>query len=173
MRVGSLLILWVLAFCSCRRGAELADQSPVRGFPFLGEATPQSLSAEKKKSVRDRQAMEMELKWLVLRQKLVAARIEVESAREAELKLALDMARYGDMEERLPGKRGFIEAGQRKAWESRLLFKSEERERAQTVVRLLLRDMKDLEGKLSHRGFVPPLPLEKTVGESLPEGQVP
>ena len=115
MRVGSLLILWVLAFCSCRREAELADQSPVRGFPVLGEATPQSLSAEKKKSVRDRQAMEMELKWLVLRQKLVAARIEVESAREAELKLALDMARYGDMEERLPGERGFIEAGEDEA----------------------------------------------------------
>ena len=56
--------------------------------------------------------MEMELKWLVLRQKLVAARIEVESAREAELKLALDMARYGDMEERLPSERGFIEATQ-------------------------------------------------------------
>ena len=62
----------------------------------------------------------MEMKWLVLRQKLVLSEIDAKLAKESEVSLAVEMARFGEMEEMLPGEEGFIEQGQRQAWETRL-----------------------------------------------------
>jgi len=99
----------------------------------------------------------MEVKWLVLRQKIVLAEIDAKLAKESEVRLALEMARFGEMEKMLPGEEGFIEQGQRRAWETRLRVRKEETAKAESKVRLLIRDMNDLLGKLAHRGFKPPV----------------
>ena len=98
----------------------------------------------------------MEFQWLVLRQKLVKSEIELRQAREFENALALEMARYGEMEKRFPGEKGFIDPAQRRAWDARLLGRKRETEKAAARVRLLVRDMNDLIGKISHHGFIPP-----------------
>ena len=134
----------------------LDQNQPVRGFGGLGDASFQSLSSERKNVGREKKLLEMELQWLVLRQKLVKAEIELRQAREFENALALEMARYGEMEKRFPGKEGFIDPAQRRAWDARLLGRRQETEKSAARVRLLVRDMKDLVGKISHHGFIPP-----------------
>lgn len=104
-----------------------------------------------------RKLLEMEVKWLVLRQKIALAEIDAKLAKESEVRLALEMARFGEMEKMLPGEEGFIEQGQRRAWETRLRVRKEETAKAEAKVRLLIRDMNDLLGKLAHRGFKPPV----------------
>ena len=98
----------------------------------------------------------MELQWLDLRQRQVEAEIELRQAMEFENALALEMARFGEMDKRLPGEKGFIDSSQRRAWETRLLGRKRETEKAAARVRLVDRDMNDLLGKISHRGFLPP-----------------
>jgi len=122
----------------------------------LGGASFQTLSLERKNVAKEKKLLEMELQWLVLRQKLVKAEIELRQAREFENALALEMARYGEMEKRFPGEKGFIDPAQRRAWDVRLLARKGETEKASARVRLLVRDMKDLIGKISHHGFIPP-----------------
>ena len=77
-------------------------------------------------------------------------------ALEFENTLALEMARYGEFEKRLPGEEGFIDPSQRRAWENRLLGRKRESDKAAARVRLIARDMKDLLGKVSLHGFIPP-----------------
>ena len=110
----------------------------------------------------------MEVKWLVLRQKIVLAEIDAKLAKESEVRLALEMARFGEMEKMLPGEEGFIEQGQRRAWETRLRVRKEETAKAEAKVRLLIRDMNDLLGKLAHRGFKPPVAQNEL--PSIPSG---
>ena len=119
--------------------------------------THQALHAEKNELESQRKLLEMEVKWLVLRQKIALAEIDAKLAKESEVRLALEMARFGEMEKMLPGEEGFIEQGQRRAWETRLRVRKEETAKAEAKVRLLIRDMNDLLGKLAHRGFKPPV----------------
>ena len=49
----------------------------------------------------------MEVKWLVLRQKIALAEIDAKLYKESEVRLALEMARFGEMEKMLPGEEGF------------------------------------------------------------------
>jgi len=151
------LALWVFALCSCQRAERALDQNhPERGFGGLGGVSFQSLSLERKHIAKEKKLLEMELQWLVLRQKLVKSEIELRQAREFENALALEMARYGEMEKRFPGEEGFIDSAQRSVWDARLLARKRETEKASARVRLLVRDMKDLIGKISHHGFTPP-----------------
>ncbi len=160
--------------CSCQRTERAFDQNlPERGFVGLGEASFQSLSFERNNITKEKKLLEMELQWLVLRQKMVKAEIELRQAREFENALALEMARYGDMEKRLPGEEGFIASAQRRAWETRLLGRKQETEKAAARVRLLVRDMNDLVGKISHHGFIPPNVQSGQIGKPVADQVVP
>ena len=130
--------------------------------------THQAFHSEKNDLESQRKLLEMEVKWLVLRQKIVLAEIDAKLAKESEVRLALEMARFGEMEEMLPGEEGFIEQGQRRAWETRLRVRKEETAKAEAKVRLLIRDMNDLLGKLAHRGFKPPVAQNEL--PSIPSG---
>ena len=66
-----------------------------------------------------RKLLEMEVKWLVLRQKIALAEIDAKLAKESEVRLALEMARFGEMEKMLPGRKASL-SGQRWVWETRL-----------------------------------------------------
>lgn len=151
-------MLWLLTLCSCRQPEyPRADVPSQRGFAALEGVTHQALHAEKSDLESQRKLLEMEVKWLVLRQKIALAEIDAKLAKESEVRLALEMARFGEMEKMLPGEEGFIEQGQRRAWETRLRVRKEETAKAEAKVRLLIRDMNDLLGKLAHRGFKPPV----------------
>jgi hypothetical protein len=155
--VGLVLALSAFALCSCQRTEHTLDQNlPERGFGGLGEASFQSLSLKRKNLAKEKKLLEMEFQWLVLRQKLVRSEIELRQAQEFENALALEMARYGEMEKRFPGEEGFIDPAQRRAWDARLIGRKQETEKAAARVRLLVRDMNDLIGKISHHGFIPP-----------------
>jgi len=157
-RAGFGLALWLLTLCSCRQPEySQGDDHSQRGFAALGGVSHQALHAEKTDLERKRKLLEMEMKWLVLRQKLVLSEIDAKLAKESEVSLAVEMARFGEMEEMLPGEEGFIKQGQRRAWETRLRVRREETAKAEAKVRLLIRDMNDLLGKLAHRGFKPPV----------------
>ena len=57
----------------------------------------------------------------------------------------------------LPGRKALSSRARRRAWETRLRVRKEETAKAEAKVRLLIRDMNDLLGKLAHRGFKPPV----------------
>lgn len=157
------LSILLLALCSCRSADDRFRQQVIeggRGFASLSETSPQALSHERDAIVKERKLLEMELEWLLLRQKFTGAEIDLRLAHESEIKLALEMSRFGEMEKRLPGDKGFIDPGQRIAWEARLAHRREETIKARTRIRLLQRDLRDLEGKFSHRGLEVPVFLD-------------
>ena len=167
-----LVALLLLSLGSCQQpyGPQGEVRSP-RGFPALSGATYKALHAEKSDLETKRKLLEMEIQWLVLRQKLVLSQIDAKLAKESEVRLAVEMARFGEMEKLLPGEEGFIEPGQRRAWETRLRVRREETAKAEAKVRLLVRDMNDLLGKLTHRGFKPPV-NETELPRNLPESGI-
>ena len=57
---------------------------------------------------RAKENFEMEVKWLVLRQKIALAEIDAKLAKESEVRLALEMARFGEMEKMLPGRKASL-----------------------------------------------------------------
>ena len=171
---GPCLVLSLLVLCSCQRAGGPPDAvRPEKGFGNLGGSTFQSLGLQRKSLSRERELLEMELQWLDLRQRQVEAEIELRQAMEFENALALEMARFGEMDKRLPGEKGFIEPSQRRAWETRLLGRKRETEKAAARVRLVDRDMKDLLGKITHRGFLPPASQAGQTGKLVPEPVVP
>lgn len=139
----------------------------------MGDDSFQSLALKKKNLAKEKKYLEMELQWIVLRQKQIQAEIELRQALEFENALALEMARYGEFDKRLPGEVGFIDPSQRRAWETRLLGRKHESEKAAARVRLIARDMKDLLGKISHYGFLPPTSQSAKSGQPVSDPLIP
>tara|TARA_B100001057_G_scaffold338014_2_gene338829 strand:+ start:5408 stop:5953 length:546 start_codon:yes stop_codon:yes gene_type:complete len=156
-RVSLWLAFGLLTLCSCRQTDPRGDHHGQRGFAALEGVTYKALHAENADLVSQRKLLEMEMQWLVLRKKLLLSEIDAMLAKESEISLAVQMARFAEMEELLPGEEGFIEEGQRRGWETRLRVRREETAKAATKARLLQRDMNDLLGKLARRGFEPPV----------------
>ena len=151
----------------------LDHNQPMKGFGGMGDDSFQSLSLKRKNLAKEKKYLEMELQWLILRQKQVQAEIELRQALEFENALALEMARYGEFDKRLPGDVGFIDPSQRRAWETRLLGRKRESENAAARVRLIARDMKDLLGKISHHGFIPPTSKSGMSGQPVSDPVIP
>ncbi len=151
----------------------LDHNQPVKGFGGMGDDSFQSLSLKRKNLAKEKKYLEMELQWLVLRQKQIQAEIELRQALEFENTLALEMARYGEFEKKFPGEDGFIDPSQRRAWETRLLGRKRESDKAAARVRLIARDMKDLLGKVSHHGFIPPTSQSGTSSQPVSDPVIP
>ena len=97
--------------------------------------------------------LQFELEWLNVRKKIVAAEILAKQAKESELKLERELSNFQKLDFRFPSPQGFISENEQIKWSAKLKVKKEETARLQTIVRLLRRDMNDLENKLSHKGF--------------------
>ena len=97
--------------------------------------------------------LQFELEWLNLRKKIIDAEILAKNASESKLKLERELSNFQKIDFRFTSSQGFISDNEQIKWEARLKVRKEEADRLQTIVRLLKRDMNDLENKLSHKGF--------------------
>jgi hypothetical protein len=76
------------------------------------------------------------------------------------LKLEIELLKFKKLQEDFPDEKGFITDLQEIEWQARLKFKNDQINKLRANVRLLKRDMKDLEAKLHRHGFDS---VEKTI----------
>lgn len=98
-------------------------------------------------------AHRLELEWLNLRKIIVEAEIRAKEATSSELMLERELLKYQNFDIRFPAKQGFISDRDKITWQAKLKVKQEEAKRLKAAVRLLNRDMIELEAKLKHEGF--------------------
>ena len=116
------------------------------------------LGVEKVQSQKRVQAFRLELEWLKIRKLIVEAQIRFKEARGSELTLESEYLKFLALEDRFPSNKGFITETIRIEWQARLKVKKAETKRLGAAVRLLNRDMKELEAKLFRKGFHYQLP---------------
>ena len=92
----------------------------------------------------------------VLRQKIALAEIDAKLAKESEVRLALKWLDSERWRRCFPGRKASLSRAA-PGWETRLRVRKEETAKAEAKVRLLIRDMNDLLGKLTHLGYKPPV----------------
>jgi len=102
----------------------------------------------------------LEEDWLNLRSKVVRSEISANEAMESLLKLEIELLKFKKLQDDFPDEKGFITDLQEIEWQSRLKFKKEQVNKLRANVRLLMRDMKDLEAKLHRSGYDS---VEKTI----------
>jgi len=121
--------------------------------------SPNSLEAvtqEKLDNSDSRIKLQKEAHWLRLRQKMVAAELKANQLRETELMLASEMAKYGNLNERMPDNEGFVDERKRLIWNARLNIAHDEYKQANAKVRLLQRDLEDYRAELNELGVDAP-----------------
>ncbi len=134
--------------------AESQTASKVAGF---SDRSVESLEDQLVINSKSLEALEFEMEWLDTRKQIVAAEIMLRRAIESEVKLERELSGFQSMNQNFPSAQGFISEHETIKWQSRLKVKQEETGRLKTVVRLLNRDMADLDAKLARKGFRHPL----------------
>ena len=116
------------------------------------------LAVEKVQSQKRIQAFRLELEWLKIRKLIVEAEVRANEAHQSEISLESEFLKFQALEDRFPANRGFITEAKRIEWHARLKVKKAETRKQRAAVRLLNRDMKELEAKLFRKGFHYQLP---------------
>jgi hypothetical protein len=145
-----------LLLCSCQ-SSKPNKSSSENPSSFSGN-TVLGLGAEKVQIQKKLQASNLELEWLEIRKLIVEAQIRSDEARRSEIILESEFLKFQAIEDRFPSDKGFITEGKRIEWLARLKVKNAETKRQRAAVRLLSRDMKELEAKLFRKGFHYQLP---------------
>ena len=106
-------------------------------------------------SLKSLDRLKDESKWLKLRTRVVEARKLATRTKLSELELAKEMAKYGGLNDRLPGESGFIKHSQRGVWNTKLMDKKNTSERTAAIARVLERDLNDFKVQLrtKYQGF--------------------
>ena len=86
------------------------------------------------------------------------AKTRANQSRESSLKLEREFTNFKSLDNRFPSQQGFILEKKKREWDARLKVKKEETNRLDAIVRLLNRDMLELDDKLRHSGFRYQLP---------------
>ena len=147
------VLVTLCAACSCRTTSPLLTESQ-------GEATADGFihgSVEEiNQGIEENQnhgrALAFESEWLDLRAQVVEAEKYASECRASELTLAGQMAKFGSMDQRIPGE-GFINAEQRVRWNAQLEIKKKARVTAEARANLLRRDLEDLRVEIGQAGF--------------------
>lgn len=95
--------------------------------------------------------LEDESDLLKIRSRWVDAQMSAARSRRGELQLAKEMAKYGRLNERLPGDSGFLNTGQRKNWNQTLHQKKKLSEQLFAIARLIERDLVDAESEFAQK----------------------
>ena len=111
------------------------------------------LGVEKVQSQKRVQAFRLELEWLKIRKLIVEAEIRANEANQSEIALESEFLKFQALENRFPSDKGFITEAKKIEWQARLKVKKAETRKQRAAVRLLNRDMKELEAKLFRKGF--------------------
>ena len=117
------------------------------------------LGVEKVQSQKRVHAFRLELEWLKIRKLIVEAEVRANEAHQNEIVLESDFLKFQALEDRFPADKGFITEAKRIEWQARLKVKKAETRKQRAAVRLLNRDMKELEAKLFRKGFHYQLPI--------------
>ena len=136
---------------SCSNSSSQHD--PLASVKVFSDRSIEILNEELGTNQQTLKLLQFELEWLNVRKKIVAAEILAKQAKESELKLERELSNFQKLDFRFPSSQGFISENEQIKWSAKLKVKKEETARLQTIVRLLRRDMNDLENKLSHKGF--------------------
>ncbi len=123
----------------------------------FSDRSVKSLDDQLSSNKKSLEALEFEREWLDTRKQIVAAEIMLRRAIESEIKLERELSSFQSLNQRFPSEQGFISEHETIKWQSRLKVKQEETKRLKAVVRLLNRDMTDLDAKLAGKGFRHPL----------------
>ena len=154
-----LILGWGCSFLllfSCRGSLSGHDHYPVTNVS--SENTVVNLDKELAQTKSLLVSLELELEWLVLRKEIVLAKTRANQSRESSLKLEREFTNFKSLDNRFPSQRGFILEKKKREWEARLKVKKEVTKRLEAIVRLLNRDMLELDDKLRHSGFRYQLP---------------
>lgn len=143
-------LVFLLIFSGCQSGRSLdSSEKPEDAFT---QSSFEEISLELKEQDDLKQSLQFESEWLKLRSQFIDAEKYARECRIAELKLAAEMARFGSLDQRLPGQ-GFITDVQRDRWNTQLETKKATRITAGARANLLLRDLKDLEDNINKAGY--------------------
>tara|TARA_B100002019_G_scaffold120056_1_gene103050 strand:- start:1761 stop:2252 length:492 start_codon:yes stop_codon:yes gene_type:complete len=146
----SFYLVFLLIFSGCQSGRSLdSSEKPEDAFT---QSSFEEISLELKEQEDLKQSLQFESEWLKLRSQFIDAEKYARECRIAELKLAAEMARFGSLDQRLPGQ-GFITDVQRDRWNTQLETKKATRITAVARANLLLRDLKDLEDNINKAGY--------------------
>lgn len=143
-------------FCASCQTVPLQKEATVKISGF-SDRSKDSLSNELSLNEESLEVLEFELEWLKTRKQIVSAEIMLREAIESEIKLERELANFQRLNQRFPSSQGFISEHEKIKWQSRLKVKQEETSRLRAVVRLLNRDMTDLDAKFARKGFRHPL----------------
>lgn len=146
-----------LLLCSCQSN-KTSENSPAEYQGRFTTNATDHLGTEQVKNQKHLQAFNLELEWLKIRKLIVEAQIRFKEARGSELTLESEYLKFLALEDRFPSNKGFITETIRIEWQARLKVKKAETKRLGAAVRLLNRDMKELEAKLFRKGFHYQLP---------------
>ena len=102
---------------------------------------------------RNLEKFQLESEWLKQRNKIVNAEIVANESLKSLTKLEIELSKFQLMQKNFPDQRGFISDLKEVEWKSLLKVKKDNVEKSNALVRLLKRDMHDLEAKLHRKGF--------------------
>lgn len=150
------VLVTLCAVIACRTTSNLPTESKVEpnrdGFIHGSiEEINQAIEVNQKQG----RALAYESEWLKLRAQVVDAEKYVSECRASELTLAGQMAKFGSMDQRIPGE-GFINAEQRVRWNAQLEMKKKARVTAEARANLLRRDLEDFRVEIGQAGFSVP-----------------
>jgi hypothetical protein len=148
----------VPAFLSCQSNF-VEDSNLITGVSFPGKSETQ-LKENLFYVEKEHEKFAFEQDWLNLRSEVVRSEISANEAMKSLLKLEIELLKFKKLQEDFPDEKGFITDLQEIEWQARLKFKNEQINKLRANVRLLKRDMKDLEAKLHRHGFDS---VEKTI----------
>ena len=94
-----------------------------------------------------------------IRKLIVEAEVRTNEALQNEIALESEFLKFQALEDRFPADKGFITEAKRIEWQARLKVKKAETRKQRAAVRLLNRDMKELDAKLFRKGFHYQLPI--------------
>lgn len=156
------LLLFIFFSYSCRHteiSAPVPDPRPSTSDGFSEKQLP-GLEDEINDCRTRIDRLNDESNWLRLRIRAVEARKIAELTNLSELELTKEMAKYGRLNERFPGKVGFLKADDKTLWNYQLQEKRGASEKTAAVARLIERDLidfkKDLQPKYAERKIVSP-----------------
>ena len=147
-----------LLLCSCQTGIPVPHTITSKQGVF-SENSIDRLGSEKVQSQKRVQAFRLELEWLKIRKLIVEAEVRTNEALQNEIALESEFLKFQALEDRFLADKGFITEGKRIEWQARLKVKKAETRKLRAAVRLLNRDMKELEAKLFRKGFHNQLPI--------------
>jgi len=150
------VLVTLCAVIACRTTSNLPTESKVEpnrdGFIHGSiDDINQAIEVNQKQG----RTLAYESEWLKLRAQVVDAEKYVSECRASELTLAGQMAKFGSMDQRIPGE-GFINAEQRVRWNAQLEMKKKARVTAEARANLLRRDLEDLRIEIGQAGFSVP-----------------